>query len=147
MKNHYFEFQIHNERHFQGMKDFFYELKVEKEQGTIDCSDAKWMDFFEEEVLQRFWWPTEEELHHFSEIWMNTPVEKRFTESQLQHPWDFESMIDAFANGEYELIFCEKISFNKGRIEFYPYAWPYGGNDVFRALIEYSSCEIIAESV
>lgn len=147
MENSYFEFAIKDEANFHRMKEFFYALKVEKEQGTIDCCDTKWMDFFKEDVLQRFWWPTEEELQYFSELWMNTPPEKRLIEPKLQHPWDFESMIDAFANGEYKLISCEKISSGKGRMEFYPYAWPYGGNDVFRALIEYCGCKIIEERI
>ncbi|MEH7459026.1 hypothetical protein V7183_17950, partial [Bacillus sp. JJ1127] len=91
--------------------------------------------------------PTEEELYNYWILWEQTPVEERLREPKLVTPWDFESMIDAFACGEYELISCEKASNNIGRIEFHPYAWPYGGSDVFRALIAYSGFKIIDESV
>ncbi|SFI69988.1 MULTISPECIES: hypothetical protein [unclassified Bacillus (in: firmicutes)] len=86
-------------------------------------------------------------LHNYQILWKQTPVEERLTEPKLVIPWDFESMIKAFACGGYELISCEKVLTNIGRIEFYPYAWPYGGSDVFRALNEYSGFKIIDESV
>ncbi|MDM5155410.1 hypothetical protein QUF88_16840 [Bacillus sp. DX1.1] len=147
MTNCYFEFVIHKEAHFQKLREFFYKLKEEKEKEMIDCSDSMWLEYFEEDVLKQFWWPTEKELYNYRILWEQTPVEERLTDPKLVTPWDFESMIDAFACGEYELISCEKASNNIGRIEFYPYAWPYGGSDVFKALIEYSEFKIIHESV
>ncbi|MCX2824560.1 MULTISPECIES: hypothetical protein [Bacillus] len=147
MSNCYFEFVIHKESCFHRLRKFFYNLKEEKEKEMIDCSDSMWLDYFEEDVLKQFWWPTEEELRNYQMLWEQTPIEKRLTDPELTTPWDFESMIDAFACGEYELVSCEKVSNNIGRIEFYPYAWPYGGSDVFRALIEYSGFKIIDESV
>jgi hypothetical protein len=56
-------------------------------------------------------------------------------------------MIDAFSNGEYEFVSCELISSEKGRIEFNPWSWPYGGAGAFRALIEYQGFKILSEDV
>ncbi|PEI96410.1 hypothetical protein CN679_01350 [Bacillus pseudomycoides] len=147
MTNCYFEFVIHKEARFHRLREFFYKLKEEKEKEMINSSDSMWLDYFEEDALKQFWWPTEEELHHYQILWKQTPVEKRLTDPKLRTPWDFESMIDTFASGEYELVSCEKATNNVGKIEFYPYGWPYGGSDVFRALIEYSGFKIIEESV
>ncbi|MEH7459022.1 hypothetical protein CON65_11245 [Bacillus pseudomycoides] len=146
MTNCYFEFLIHKEAYFHKLRECFYKLKEEKEKEMIDSSDSMWLEYFDEDVLKQFWWPTEEELHNHWILWEQTPVEERLREPKLETPWDFESMIDTFACGEYELVFCEKVSNNIGRIEFYPNAWPYGGSDVFRALIEYSGFKIIDES-
>lgn len=147
MANCYFEFLINNEGYFLKLREFFYKIKEEKEMDILDSGDSKWLDYFEEEVLQRFWWPTEEELQQYLAIYEQTSIDRRLTEPSLQHPWDFESMVDAFACGEYELISCEKISDNMARIEYYPDSWPYGGSDSFKALIEYNGFNITAQSV
>ena len=56
-------------------------------------------------------------------------------------------MIDAFGNGEYDFVSCDMISQGKGRIEFTPWSWPYGGSGAFRALIEYQGFKIFDEDV
>ena len=55
-------------------------------------------------------------------------------------------------NGYYEEVFLLDIVFiiftiGKGRIEFNPWSWPYGGSSAFRALIEYQGFKILSENV
>ncbi|URZ04285.1 hypothetical protein [Clostridium felsineum] len=147
MENCYFEFEINNNDRFSKLQEFFYELKEEKAKDDITSDDSKWISYFEEAVLMKFWWPTSHELKEYETLWKETPINERFTSSKLQHPWDFESMIDSFSNGEYNFISCEQISNGKGRIEFNPWSWPYGGSGAFKALIEYQGFKILSESV
>ncbi|URZ07498.1 hypothetical protein [Clostridium felsineum] len=147
MEKCYFEFEINNNDRFSKLQEFFYELKKDKEKDNIISDDSKWISYFEEEVIMKFWWPTSHELKEYETLWKRTPINERFTSPKLQHPWDFESMIDAFANGEYDFVSCERISNGKGRIEFNPWAWPYGGSSSFRALIEYHGFKILSEDI
>lgn len=147
MENFYFEFEINNNERFSRLQDVFYALKEEKSKDNIISNDSKWIDYFEEDVLMKFWWPTSDELKEYDKLWKETPINERFTSSKLKHPWDFESMIYAFSNGEYDFVCCEPISNEKGRIEFNPWSCPYGGSGAFRALIEYHGFKIISEDV
>jgi hypothetical protein len=75
-------------------------------------------------------------LKDWERRWFSTPVPERFTDTSLETPWDFGSMIDAFRNGEYDLLGCRRLTATAGRLEFDPHAWPYGGTGCMRALIE-----------
>lgn len=145
MSNCFLEFEVSKHRSFDKLKAFFYAIKAEKEQGVLDSADAKWQCYFDEDILRKFWRPSEEEVRDYARLWTETPVEQRLTEPKLRTPWDFESMIEAFSNGEYEFMSCEKITDQAARMEYAPFAWPYGGSDAFRALIEYCGFKVIAE--
>jgi hypothetical protein len=147
MGNCYFEFEIDDDDRFKKLQNFFYAIKHDKAEENVIPNDSKWIGYFDEEALLKFWWPTSDELKEYAKLWRDTPVNERLTSSKLQHPWDFESMIDAFANGEYDFVSCETISEGKGRIEFNPWAWPYGGSGAFKALIEYQGFKILDEDV
>ncbi|MBI5761003.1 MAG: hypothetical protein HZA46_20965 [Planctomycetales bacterium] len=54
----------------------------------------------------------------------------------MKTPWDFESMIDAFRNGEYNLLRVIRASENTGALQFEALACPYGGTGCMHALIE-----------
>ena len=45
---------------------------------------------------------------------------QRFTDPSLVTPWDFGSLIDAFRNGDYELLGCERVSERAGRLVLRP---------------------------
>lgn len=147
MENCFFEFEVADDNAFERLQKFFYAIKAEKENEVLDADDSKWLDYFDADVLSKFWWPTSKELEEYVRLWSETPIEQRLTDPELETLWDFESMIDAFANGEYKLISCEKISEKAARLEFHPFSWPYGGSDVFKALIEYCGFKIIREEV
>jgi hypothetical protein len=104
---------------------------------TDDWKDeAFWLGYFDAAARSHFWWPTPDELEDWQRRWFSTPAITRFTDPSLKTPWIFDSMIDAFKNGDYELLGCQKISDNIGRFEFAPHGYPYGGTGCMRALIE-----------
>ncbi len=98
--------------------------------------DAFWKGFFDAGALARFWWPTEAERADWLRRWQATPVSARATDPTLRTPWDFGSMIDAFRDGEYDLIGLRRVDANRARLEFEPHAYPYGGPGCMCALIE-----------
>ena len=102
-------------------------------------------DVFDERALAHFWWPSRQELHAYVNQWQATPVPQRFTDPTLEHPWDFESMVDCFLNGEYELVSCSLWTPDTGVLEFSPFAFPYGGTGCMKALIEAFDGEVIGE--
>jgi len=55
-------------------------------------------------------------------------------EPGLQHPWMFDSMIDASKQGEYELLACRLVAPTIAHREFNPFAYPYGGTGCMKAL-------------
>ncbi len=107
--------------------------------------DAFWLAFFDAAARAHFWWPTPAEIEDWRQRWFNTPVANRLTDPSLRTPWIFGAMIEAFKNGEYKLLGCQKISDSLGRFEFSSYAHPYGGTGCMRALIEAFDLRVIHE--
>lgn len=112
------------------------ELRRDKDAESINAEDPKWRAFFDERALAHFWWPTEQEAAEWQRRWFATSVESRFTDPSLEHPWDFESLIDAFANGDYQLLGVRRLDARRARFELEPHAWPYGGLGCVIALVE-----------
>jgi hypothetical protein len=54
-------------------------------------------------------------------------------------------MIEAFKNGEYELISCELVSSDMAQLEYNPLAFPYGGTDPIKALVEAFGFHVVGE--
>jgi hypothetical protein len=135
--NFYVEFEIHDNTQFERLIAVFSALKEAKEgESPPESDDNLWLSFFNAEELSTFWWPTDEErAEHFSR-WYATPVPQRWSDPSLKHAWDFTSMIDAFMVGDYALLACKHIGENTGRLEFWPYGYPYGSTGCMEALIE-----------
>ena len=102
-------------------------------------------DLFDQHVLAHFWWPSEQERQDHWQRWWATPVPQRFTDLTLQTPWDFESMIDSFLNGEYELVSCRLLTSDTAVLEFLPFCFPYGGTGCMKALVEAFDFQVIGE--
>jgi hypothetical protein len=96
-------------------------------------------------AMAHFWSPTPEELADWQKRWFSTPVPQRWTDTNLKTPWIFSSMIEAFYDGEYDLIACERISDSEGQLTFFPEAYPYGGTGCMKALIEAFDCIVVRE--
>lgn len=143
----FIEFRVDNDENFKRLQKIFNAFKEEKKNNILDCEDSKWLDYYDEHLLNYFWWPTEIELKEYWELYESIPSEERFNDSRLRKPWDFESMIDAISNGEYELSSCELIKDDIGRVEFLTWSWPYGGAGSLKALIESFGFEIINEEI
>lgn len=98
--------------------------------------DDYWLGFLDEAARAHFWWPTNSEREEWSRRWFAKPVERRTSDPSLETPWDFGSMIDAFRNGEYRLLGLRRLGDGVARIEYGPFAGPYGGNECMVALVE-----------
>ena len=64
------------------------------------------------------------------------PILRSSAPAYADRPWDFDSMIYAFENGEYGLVSCAEVTPSVARLEFEPHSWPYGGFGCMVALIE-----------
>jgi hypothetical protein len=129
------EFEVASEERFQRLGAVVRAIAEAK--GSDDFHDDDyWLTFFDEAARSHFWWPTPEDLQDWRRRWFDTPVERRFTDPSLVTPWTLGSLIDAFRNGEYDLLGCRRVDDRAARLEFEPWAWPYGGAGCMRALVE-----------
>jgi hypothetical protein len=145
MSDFYVEFEIADEDRFRHLEAVVAALAEAKRIDDFGV-DEYWLRFFDTEARSHFWQPTEEQKQDWLRRWQSTPLEQRSSDPSLvELPWDFGSMIDAFKNGDYELLGCRRVSERVGRIEFEPFGWPYGGAGCMRALIEAFGYRVISE--
>ena len=142
MSSFYVEFAFLDESRFNGLQIAFERIRQAKDKGDWE-DDNYWLQYFDDAARECFWWPTQLEIEDWQRRWFSTAVEQRFTEPSLRTPWIFGSMIDAFRNGEYELLACQKMSDSVGRLEFLPHSYPYGGTDCMVALVESFGCRVL----
>jgi hypothetical protein len=140
----YIEFEFSDKERFMMLVKMFNALNEAKRAHSFPNDDF-WLSFLDEQARAFFWWPTERELQEWIKRWQATPVSQRFTDS-TQLRWTFGSMLDAFQNGEYELVACTLVSNGVGRLEFEPLAWPYGGTGCIQALVEAFGCRVVKDS-
>ncbi len=130
------QFELASSERFDLLHAVFVALRDAKSGNFTDAEDPYWKAFFDPDSLNFFWWPTPMELQEWQQLWVSTPHELRLTESKLQKPWDFASMIDAFESGDYDLIELRRIDSGAGLLLFDPRGFPFGGTGCMRALIE-----------
>jgi hypothetical protein len=108
----YLEFLIPEEERLARLSAVVAALRADKQADTLRA-DEDWLEWFDDRALA-----------HFA------------TEFREDDPrWDFESMMDAWRNGEYQIVGIRRDG-DRARLELEPEAWPYGGIDSLRALIE-----------
>jgi len=152
----YVEFKVNDHERFTCLCRVFDALKHDKhkhlnaqdeaESTQAFREDEKWLSFFDERARSHFWWPSQQELAAHSAQWFATPLATRRSDPALKRPWMFFSMIDAFKNGEYELISCKMHTSDTAHLSFFPLAWPFGGTGCLKALVEAFDFVIVAES-
>jgi len=133
--NEFVEFTVNNRERFERLRNVFLELKKEKDADQFR-PEIEWPQFFDDQALDHFYWPTPEERSRWLKETQHRPILITPTEMTSGLRWDFFSMIDAFRNGEYELRSCELVGPVSGRLEFFALAYPYGGVGSMVALIE-----------
>ncbi|MEX1097119.1 MAG: hypothetical protein WED34_13810 [Planctomycetales bacterium] len=146
MSDFYVEFEVASEDRYRRLDAVVSALAAAKRDDDFR-DDAYWLAFFDDEARSRFWWPTEAELQEWSRCWQAAPVDVRTSDPSFLPPaWDFGSMIDAFRNGDYELLGCRRASPRVGRLAFEPFGFPYGGTGCMRALIEAFGHRVTADA-
>ena len=113
----YIEF-VGSEDRVRLLEPFFGRLKQIKESeasinGIVEepdayIADAGWLDLLDDDAIQ---WLTDDEH------------------------WELESLVENVLVGEYDLV---ELRFNegRGRLVYNPYAFPFGGTDPLKALVE-----------
>jgi hypothetical protein len=124
---------VDNQSRFEALSRVFNALKQEKQKQLASeenrekekgfRSDNQWLDFFDEEARSHFRWPT----------------------IQSSNVWSLPSLTSAFKDGEYELVACRMVSPKLARLEFDPFAFPYGGTECMKMLIEAFGFQITGE--
>ncbi|MGH2502535.1 MAG: hypothetical protein ACRDID_08485 [Ktedonobacterales bacterium] len=139
------EFAVNDDDRFAALSTVFEAIKHDKDSEEFR-DDADWLEFLDDAALSHFWWPTAAEYAAHTERWQAASVDQRFQDPSLTPPsWDFSSLFMAFADGEYELISCRRTAEDRARLEFDPYAYPYGGTGCMRMLIQAFEFHIVGE--
>lgn len=138
----YIEFAVTNEKRFEDLQKVFNKLKSDKDEENIG-DDEQYLTLFDEEARKYYRWSTPEEDALWAKRWFATPIETRFTDPTLDRGWDFDSMVDAFRNGEYALLSCDMVSSDVARLNFYALAYPDGGTGCMQALVESFSFKVL----
>ena len=135
------EFKVNDLERFDLLRNIFQKIKADKDNDSFQDADA-YLQFFDEKAKSYFGWYSEEEIKKWSEKWFSTSIETRWTAPSLKMKWDFSSMMESFKDGEYELLSCEMISEETARMNYDPFAFPYGGTGCMQALIESFGFEV-----
>jgi len=129
------EFSISSLERFSALQRVFAELKHDKDADDWR-SNEEMLKFFDIESRSHFYWPPDDARRQRLEDLRTRVVLETPTEQATGLTWDFDSLMDAFVNGEYNLLSCEIIHDGKARLNFYSLSYPYGGVGCMAALIE-----------
>lgn len=135
VRNEFIEFLIQSPERFSALQRVFAKLKHDKDADNWRTSDEI-LKCFDEESLRRLYWPPHDERMQRLHDLKNRPIALTPTERSTGLTWDFDSLLDAFINGEYNLLSCEMMDGRKARLNFYALAYPYGGVGCMVALCE-----------
>lgn len=91
---------------------------------------------FDAEALSHFYWPPEDVRRQRLQDLRTLPIRITPTGQTTGQTWDFDSLIEAFVNGEYNLLSCEMTEARKARLNYYALAYPYGCVGCMAALVE-----------
>jgi hypothetical protein len=129
------EFSIQSPERFSALRRVFTELKHDKDADNWRTTDEM-LKCFDDESLRHFYWPPDDERLQRLEDLRTRPIIITPTDQATGLTWDFDSLMDAFVNGEYDLLSCELMQNGDARLNFYALAYPYGGVGCMVALIE-----------
>ncbi len=117
------EFAAQSGPRFEQLRTVFSTLKLAKATDTFDDEDPNWLNHFDDDAKRYF-------------RWLDSDPGKPAGVCGGPSGWDFWSMIHALYNGEYDLIACEMVSTDKAKLRFGAHAYPFGGTESLRVLIE-----------
>ncbi|PCE26243.1 hypothetical protein BWP39_17115 [Paraburkholderia acidicola] len=130
----YVEFESNGEKALQRLTEFFDLVKAAKD--SDEPADESQLSASLTEA-ERAYFPnlTAEEMAEWNEYWFSTPLPKRHSPEMSTPGWDFASMLDAFWNGDYDLIAILPRA-TRHVLEFNPHGYPYGGTGSLVAMVE-----------
>ena len=110
-------------------------LIIEAKCNNIHLNQSDLEHLFLENELRYFSKLTPDEHKEWVEFWKKTPISLRHSPDLPTPQWDFDSMIQTFMNGEYEIIGIQQDD-NEWYLKFSPYSDPYGGTGCMVAFLE-----------
>ncbi len=131
----YIEFVAHSQERLRQLQRVVIELqrgKTAAEQGP----EGEFQRLFDEEALSHFAWPTPTQRAQRLNDLRTRPVVLTPTDQAIGQRWDFDSMVQAIMEAEYDLLACEPSPGGKARLSFRAQAYPYGGVGALVALVE-----------
>ena len=129
------EFSISSQERFAALQRVFAELKHDKDT-DVWRSNEELLQYFDAEPLGHFYWPPDDvRLQRLEDLQTRVIIETP-TDQTADQTWDFDSLMDSFVNGEYNLLSCEMMENGQARLNFYALAYPYGGVGCMVGLIE-----------
>ena len=114
----------------------------ESDEIVTEIDDTVFINYLTEAERAYFWNFSAEESQEYSDERFATPVEIRHSSQWLHPQWHLESMLDAFWNGDYDLIAIQEEN-NRYYLTFDPHGYPYGGTGCMVALLECFSNQVI----
>lgn len=129
------DFSISSPERFAALQRVFAELKHDKDADDWR-SNEDLLKLFDAEALSHFDWPPDDMRRQRLEDLRTRPIIETPTDQATGLTWDFDSLLDAFANGDYNLLSCEMTDDRQARLSFYSLAYPYGGVGCMVALVE-----------
>ncbi|MDO3620780.1 hypothetical protein Q3O98_06695 [Ralstonia pseudosolanacearum] len=121
-------FESNGERALQRLTEFFDLVKAAKDSDE-PADESKLSAYLTEGERSYFSNLTAEEAAEWNEYWFSTPLPKRHSPEMPTPQWDFGSMLDAFWNGDYDLV-AIRAQETRHALEFNPHGYPYGGTAV-----------------
>ena len=137
----FIEFSVRSPERFSALQRAFTEIKLDKDANHWREANEM-LKCFDVESLRHFHWPEDDERLKRLEDLRTRPVIVTPTEHSTGLTWDFDSLMHAFINGEYNLLSCEMSEGGKARLNFYSLAYPYGGVGCMVALVEAFGCVV-----
>src|SRR5689334_14707483 len=97
------EFESNGEKALQRLAEFFDLVKAAKDSDE-PADESQLSAYLTEAERAYFSNLTAEEMAEWNEFWFSTQLPKRHSPEMPTPGWDFASMLDAFWNGDYDLI-------------------------------------------
>ena len=127
-------FKNGSEEDFSALRKLFEAIKKDKDDES-PRNESEWLAFVPKEHRSNFIWPSEIERSDWLEFSKDKAVAIPDVTDQISQKWDFYCIVDAFHNGDYDLLKCEKKN-DLYEMHIYPYGYPYGGIGPLIALAE-----------
>ncbi|WP_152554469.1 hypothetical protein [Burkholderia sp. A1] len=130
----YVEFESNGEKGLQRLTEFFNFVKAAKDSDE-PADESQLSAYLSDAERAYFSNLTAEEMAEWNEYWFSTPLPKRHSPQMPTPGWDFASMLDAFWNGDYDLIAIQPRE-TRHALEFNPHGYPYGGTASLVAMVQ-----------
>lgn len=139
----YVEFTKKNDKDLIRLINIVEIMKKDLLEGKADL-DKEWIKLFSDEDMEHFWWPNEDQYYEIKKLFGDLPIRVSDKKENPRDDWDIYSMFEAISGSEYELIGIKEFSEGIYRLEFNPFAYPYGGTESLQKLISSLGHYVIA---